>query len=336
MNLLPDSCVEHLPDIADYNDLDLQLNPLGLYWKRWPELRNTRFFLGLGDGACANVGSKCTLPSRIACTIGTSAATRICLPLSIHSNTSFTLGTGLFCYRVDKFTVLIGGALTDGGSVVEWIIKLLRLSTIEFEECLLEVKTVLELGYIRATDATRRESLSIVPFFSGERSTGFRSHATGTIHGITRDTSAVHLIKACLEGVTLRLSAIIRLIQSVVDQLQPEREQLCGDDDCVKIVCSGKALELNSVWRQILADATCLPVFFDEDTNEGTSRGIARMVLFASSVRDGAIWESGHQELVSRNPLSLILPNQSSQPYWDKATGSQERLIQSIAPLYDL
>jgi gluconokinase len=49
----------------------------GRYIQKWPELRQARLFLGLGDGACANVGSGCRDASLLAATVGTSAAVRV-------------------------------------------------------------------------------------------------------------------------------------------------------------------------------------------------------------------------------------------------------------------
>jgi hypothetical protein len=98
------------------------------YWERWPELRDEqtqqcKIFLGIGDGAAANCGSKCDAYSasggtRIAVTIGTSAAARVCLPLPIETSPSSNtiIPFGLFCYRIDKRQVLVGksGLCTNG------------------------------------------------------------------------------------------------------------------------------------------------------------------------------------------------------------------------------
>jgi len=94
-----------------------------------PALKNATLLLGLGDGACANIGSKCSVAGRIACTVGTSAAVHVCLPLK-YPDASIHVEKGLFCYRIDRVHVLVGGALTDGGSVFEWIAKLLNLESV--------------------------------------------------------------------------------------------------------------------------------------------------------------------------------------------------------------
>ena len=73
-----------LPALADYNEgpgpadgAATTGNLAASYAERWPELQGARFFYGLGDGACANIGSGCRDASHVAVTIGTSAATRI-------------------------------------------------------------------------------------------------------------------------------------------------------------------------------------------------------------------------------------------------------------------
>jgi len=172
------------------------------------ELRHTKFFLGIADGACANIGSKCTTSSRIAVSIGTSAATRICIqhdatnknpsptkkamnddsPLLNASSSladfSFFLipeCRGLFCYRIDRRHVLVGGALTDGGSVVEWATRLLNLDkdTVSFQKCLDEVRVLITTEYQQQPRGEEgacqnQRNLLMVPFLSGERSNGCR------------------------------------------------------------------------------------------------------------------------------------------------------------------
>ena len=79
MALLPKECNEALPNIENSTD-SFSMNEYSIYtsnpmknpyWERWPDLRNCKFVLGVGDGACANIGSKCSFPKRIAVTIGT-------------------------------------------------------------------------------------------------------------------------------------------------------------------------------------------------------------------------------------------------------------------------
>ena len=98
-----------LPELADYSDALGAGSLCDAYARRWPELASaTPLFLGLGDGAAANIGSKCTSRRRIAVTVGTSAATRVTLAESdIDDATLRAMPFGLWCYRIDRRELLL-------------------------------------------------------------------------------------------------------------------------------------------------------------------------------------------------------------------------------------
>ena len=325
LDLLPEECCRALPQLADFDDPSVStgISETGSYWNRWPELRQSRFFLGLGDGACANVGSKSSTPARIACTVGTSAAARVCLQCPVGSE-AVRVPKGLFCYRIDRSHVLVGGALTDGGSVIEWISELLNLSSEEFfRECMQQVEELTN-GDLKSSKESAAGSVTMVPFLSGERSTGFRSGATGAMLGLTRETTPAHLLKSCLEGVTLRIAAIIKLIEEAIPGGTTRR-----------IIASGKALEMNALWRQMLSDATGLQVVFDNDTQEGTSRGVACLVAVALARAKAGATDSQH--FLSEEPVNTSMvsnPRDSAKEYWLRATTNQDRFIDNISPLF--
>jgi len=337
LNLLTSKCREALPSLADYCEMTANIpecveggiskNP---YWERWPELRETcSLFLGLGDGACANIGSKCSTPKRVAVTVGTSAAARVCLPLpcrkdSDDSNNDFYVPPGLFCYRVDQSHVLVGGALTDGGSVVEWATSLLNLNSDDaFQKCMEEVEAL-------AQEERESPLLSVVPFLSGERSTGYRDGATGCVMGLTRETTPARFMKACLEGVMLRIKAILQLVGTAIEELAADE----SETPCV--VVSGNAMEKNAVWRQMLADASGMEVEMDCDVSEGTSRGVARMTAIALAMKCNG--DESSKTLMSEEPISS--PNVSSprkhatEGYWAQATEVQDCFLDAMSTLW--
>lgn len=312
------------------------------YWERWPELRgksldgdnkenggktsqHCRLFLGIGDGAAANIGSKCgeyAAPDccRIAVTIGTSAAARVCLPLSA-SETKLKVPVGLFCYRVDKYHVLVGGALTDGGSVVEWARNLMNLQEKEaFAECLDKVSDMYRSEVASSFDSRTASSISMIPFLSGERSTGYRGGATACISGMSRDTSSSHVMYACLEGVNLRLNAILSLIQGVVCNNESSGQSV--------LVASGNALEKNLLWRQMLADCTGMGIVVDSDAKEGTSRGVAMLVARCLRKAEDSDDLSDNEPLVVE---SEAIPNPSAEARWKRAILKQESLLNAVS-----
>eukprot|EP00584_Thalassiosira_punctigera_P000836 CAMPEP_0172536578 /NCGR_PEP_ID=MMETSP1067-20121228/8318_1 /TAXON_ID=265564 ORGANISM="Thalassiosira punctigera, Strain Tpunct2005C2" /NCGR_SAMPLE_ID=MMETSP1067 /ASSEMBLY_ACC=CAM_ASM_000444 /LENGTH=619 /DNA_ID=CAMNT_0013321683 /DNA_START=41 /DNA_END=1900 /DNA_ORIENTATION=- len=315
------------------------------YWDRWPELRSSRvsLFLGVGDGAAANVGSKCGgFPTtgldshRIAVTVGTSAACRFVLPLTMHEPAhppfrDISVPPGLFCYRIHRHQVLVGGALTDGGSVVEWARSLLNLHSDEsFDACLEKVSEMYE-SHCTSPESSSPSGVTMIPFLSGERSTGFRGGAQGCISGMTRETTPAHIMYACLESVILRLGCVMKLVNEAGCSQFPEGQSATQGI----LVASGNALQQSSLWRQMLADCTSMDVVIDGDSSsEGTSRGVAMMVAGSLYQRELGC------PLKTRNfeePLLIVHKteaNAAAEEHWRTALTTQESLIDAVAPTW--
>jgi len=379
IRLLPPDCRAALPELADFTDgvvgipkfLGNDKTATNPYWTRFPELRTSKFFLGIGDGASANIGSKCTTPSRIAVTIGTSAAARMCLR---HQTSSPPMEfpfripecRGLFCYRIDRNHVLVGGALTDGGSVVEWASRFLNLDKdkVAFQDCLNQVRELVDAECCGGETTNRHENSTMVPFLSGERSTGFRDGATGAMFGLTRETTPAHFFKSCLEGVSLRLKAVTDLMliavdyETIEDRYYKTKNRTNGNTnhDSVKmpvLVASGRAMEVNDIWRQMVADSCGLQVVLDIDTVEGTSRGVARLLTMSLLAQEkvemmSATFGSADEGEEKMKKISLSFehyeeelhpfltsdPRPSATSIYRKKANFQDRFIDSISPLF--
>ncbi|MBX3050390.1 MAG: gluconokinase [Caldilineaceae bacterium] len=235
-----------LPPILDYTNSSIGLS--SAYRRRWPELSDARFCLAVGDGAAANIGSGGVDASRLALTIGTSGALRVVLPQAPDEAVPI-VPDGLWCYPVDNRRWLVGGALTDGGSLFNWLLETLRYAN---------PTTLLADAASLEADS---HGLTILPFLRSERSPGWANDAKMTISGITANTTPAHILRAVLEAVALRF----RLIN---ERLAPH---LPADSP---ILAGGGGLQENPLWRQILADALGRPVHLT-NTDEVTSRGAA-------------------------------------------------------------
>jgi hypothetical protein len=76
--------------------------------------------------------------------------------------------------------MLVGGALTDRGSVIEWAAELLNFSNEEaFLNCVNRIEQLSMIDY--ATTSPGTTGVTMIPFLSGERSTGYRDGATGAV-----------------------------------------------------------------------------------------------------------------------------------------------------------
>jgi gluconokinase len=220
--------------------------------RRWPALRSVPWFAAIGDGAAGSIGSGCVSAERIALNVGTSAALRIV------TRRPPPPPPGLWRYRIDRETSVIGGATSEGGNVFAWCEATLRLPTGERMEAALAEMTA---------DA---HGLTVLPFVAGERSPGWRGNRRAVIAGVTVDTTALDIVRAGLEAVALRLARVYALLAPL------------ATTDHV-IVASGGALARSAAWRQIIADVLGYPVRISPEA-EATGRGAALLALQALGI----------------------------------------------------
>jgi gluconokinase len=235
-----DALLNCLPPLANYDALQTGLSDT--YANRWQVLQDVPFFLALGDGAVANVGSGAVDPQHMALTIGTTSALRIVKDIE-------QVPDGLWRYLVCDGMPLVGGATSEGGNVYQWVVEELGLDADTLEKTLVN----------RVADS---HGLTVLPLLAGERSPGWHSDASGTIHGIRRNTSKLDILQAQLEAVAIRLSLIADLLK----------------DDDITIMAGGGALQSSPAWMQMIADAFDAPIHCLAEP-ELTARGVALMLL---------------------------------------------------------
>ncbi|MCA1590980.1 MAG: carbohydrate kinase, partial [Acidobacteria bacterium] len=84
--------------------------------RRWPRLKDAEWFPAVGDGATDHVGSCGIDKNKASLMVGTSAAMRV----AYEGEPPLKIPEGLWCYRIDRDRVIIGGALSDGGNLYRW------------------------------------------------------------------------------------------------------------------------------------------------------------------------------------------------------------------------
>jgi len=246
---------ENLPRIAAIDEETFSLNKK--FARRFPSLRNSRWFLAIGDGAANNVGAGCVEKNKAALMIGTSGAMRV----AYKGEPPKKIPSGLWCYRIDRSRVIIGGALSDGGGLYRWLKDTLKLKGTD-DEIENEIAK-------RAPDS---HGLTFLPFLAGERSTGWNENAHGAIIGLTSATTSSEIVQAALESVAYRFAEIFEQLRKVVP--------------IEKIIASGGALRESPVWTQIIADVLGENLSLPE-TREASSRGAVLLALEATGkIRD--------------------------------------------------
>ncbi len=234
----------NLPTLSAEDTQNLAINKS--FAKRWPRLANSKWFPAIADGAADNVGAGCFTRSRAALMVGTSGAMRV----AYAGDPPAKIPDGLWCYRIDRKRVIIGGALSDGGGLYQRVKQNLNLP-----------KNAEELIANGTADS---HGLTFLPFLAGERSTGYNEFASGGVLGLTSATKTVDILQAAFESVAYRFAEIRDQLQSVVK--------------IEEIVSSGGALRDSAVWTQIIADVLGHDLELNR-VKESSSRGAVLLAL---------------------------------------------------------
>lgn len=266
--------------------------------ERWPALRNAKWLSAIGDGAASNIGSGCFTRGLIAINVGTSGAMRICWPAE-----AVKIPKGLWCYRANRRYALIGGALSNAGDVYAWLKRTLRLPN---DDEVIES----QLAAMRADN----HGLTVLPFFSGERSTGWYGDARAAFTGLSLSSDPIEILRASLEAVCYRFAAIYERLKA----------ELSGD---ARIIASGGGILNSRVWTQMMADVIGVPVVASA-VSEASSRGAAMLAMEAF----GQIKSLGDLE----TPLGEVFePDEKNHKLYLRGREKQEKLYETLIVKYE-
>jgi gluconokinase len=263
------------------------------YMLRWPMLERAAWFQAIGDGAANNIGVGCAAREQIALMLGTSGAMRM-----LSSRTApAALPPELFCYRADGDRVVIGGALSDGGGLMQWL-----QQSVSLDVDGAELNALLELF------EPDSHGLTILPFWSGERAPGWSSSATGTIHGLTSATKSIEIVRATMEAIGYRFAHILQSLDSFALD--------------AAITLTGKIFFSFPVWAQILADifgrkAELSPV------SEASLRGAALLALETIGTIDSL-------ETIKSEPGRVFVPDMERHAVYRRAITRQQELYRRL------
>jgi len=284
-----------LPEIASSQQT---FNRLGnAYVSRWPQLSEARLFPAVGDGAANSIGSGCHSTERLALMIGTSGAMRVCFVGAPPES----LPPELWCYRASRDRILVGGALSDGGGVFNWLKDSLLPA-----ESFATVESELEL---LSPDA---HGLTVLPFWAGERSTGWNPSARGAILGLSLQTLPSEILRAAMEAIAYRFA----LIAAALEPFAPG----------ATLVASGNALRSSATWVQILADVLGRRVLLSE-RSEASIRGAALLALEAT----GKIQTIEKSSVPSSESVETVCePIMQHHALYQKGLDRQQRIYQKL------
>ena len=283
LNLSPDT----LPQIDDESRPRLTAS----FARRWPALATARLAVVIGDGATNNIGAGCSTKDNVALMVGTSGAMRVVFA----GDPPDQLPPSLWSYRATRTRVVVGGALSDGGGLFRWLRESLNLETTDLESRLASLEP-------------DSHGLTILPFWSGERSTGWSSAARGGIFGLKQETQPVEIMRAALEAIAYRFALIARDLESLAPN--------------ANVVATGNALRSSPVWIQIIADVLGRPIALG-NAAEASIRGAALLAL-------EAVGKIATIEDVSVSSAEVFQPDMMRHARYREGLTRQEELYQRL------
>lgn len=195
--------------------------------RRWPALAEAQWYPAIGDGLAANLGADASAPGVIGITAATSGALR-----TLVHGTPDHVPPGLWCYRVSATKNLLGGAVSDVGRVARWVEQVARVGG--------GPQNTAGPDALLAAEPEAATPL-VLPFLSGERSTGWRGEAHAHMLNLTAATTAEQIYRGAMEATVLSLGRIEEQMRTVI--AKPE-----------KVIASGGVAKGVPHWCQILAD----------------------------------------------------------------------------------
>lgn len=217
---------------------------------------DTPVVVGAGDGPLANLGVGAVRPGVAACSVGTSGALRIAVDRPAVDERG-----GVFCYALTEERWVIGGAINNGGVVLDWV-----RSELAAGEAGLSTAQLLDEAM---TVPAGSGGLVMLPYLLGERAPRWGGVARGAYVGLTRSHHRSHLVRAAVEGVALQLT----LVKDAMIQ---------AGFDIDEIRATGGVMK-HEIWRQTLASAFGSAIGFPESA-EGSGFGAALLGMEALGI----------------------------------------------------
>ncbi|MBC5992642.1 gluconokinase [Pontibacter cellulosilyticus] len=212
------------------------------------------FVIGASDGCLANLGADAVCEGDAVVTIGTSGAIRV-----TADKPATDLKERIFSYVLTPEKYILGGAVNNGGIVLQWFRD-------NFYGAEAEVAKVNEediftmLNAEAASVAPGSDGLLFLPYLLGERSPHWNAAARACFFGVHYTHGRAHFLRALMEGIIFGLYSVGMAL-----------EQTMGP---VKRIYANGGFTHSDLWVQMLADVFNVEVRLT-DTAEGSALGAA-------------------------------------------------------------
>ncbi|MBC1366732.1 gluconokinase [Listeria innocua] len=207
---------------------------------------NLPFIVGGSDGALANIGIQATGRNDVTITVGTSGAVR-----KLTNEFQVDSRGRTFCYGAGDGYFIAGGAVNNGGKVVEW-----GLQQFGSESEIMNRDFTSFIAHIDEV-APGASGLLFQPYLLGERAPFWTNDIRGGFVGLTINHSKAHFVRAILEGIAFNLAEVY--------------EAVAAPDDIIYVT---GGISGHEAWCRLLADILDREVRVPH-TIEGSSLGAA-------------------------------------------------------------
>lgn len=207
----------------------------------------TRVVVGASDGVLANLGVGAIEPGVVALTIGTSGAIR---ETAHEPRTDTDMRT--FCYALSEQHWVLGGAISNGGLVLQWINGLVGDDYDELTVAAAEVPA-------------GSDGVLMLPYLTAERAPRWSPLRGGVLFGLGVEHGRGHIARAAMEGVALQLRLVADALRETTDR----------EFETVRVTGGFVSSDL---WLQIVADVLGTDLEVPE-TAQGAAWGAAMLAL---------------------------------------------------------
>lgn len=261
----------------------------GLRKRTWRLLADAHWAPGLADGFVSNLGAGGTDASSAVLSTATSGAMRV-----VVDQVPDRVGTGLWCYRADAERSVVGGALNDVGRALDWLRSTVQLPPAD------------ELAAAMRAEPDPGTPL-VLPFLTGERSTGWSGRARATITGLTAAHDGTAVARGVTEGIAVSFLRVARQLRETTGRAD-------------RILLSGRVGAALPWVLDVLADALQAPIT-PVTIKRSTLRGTALVAL--ESVAPDV-------ERAATRTGSTIDPHPDRAEYYDGRLAEFERVHRGL------
>ena len=216
------------------------------------------FVVGAGDGPLANLGVGAVRPGVAAISIGTSGALRVVVEQPVTDPEG-----RVFCFELTEDRWVVGGAINNGGVVLDWAGDALAPD--------LGDDAAEELMKLAGEVPAGSDELVMLPYLLSERAPHWSAIPRGAYIGLLRRHGRGHLIRAALEGVCQQLALVLASVRDAGNEVHEVR--------------ATGGFARSPLWRQMLTDALGMDVGFP-DGHEGSAFGAALLGMSALGMVD--------------------------------------------------